>query len=311
MNQLSIEKRTQIITLLVEGNSLRSTSRISGCSINTVTKLLVDVGQACIEFHNRTVRNISARRVEVDEILSFVYAKQKTANREDFTYEDKAGDVWTWVGIDAESKLIISYLVGTRGAESANEFMHDIADRVNGRIQLTSDGHTAYLEAVDNAFGIDIDYARLVKLYGSSGEGGSATTGKYSPAVCTGAKKTRVSGHPNEKYVSTSYVERQNLTMRMAMRRFTRLTNAFSKKLENHIYAIAIHFIYMNFVRIHTTLRVPPAMQAGLVKELWEIEDIVRLADDKKKAEEIPAPTKPKSDVNQVAKSITKALDKY
>lgn len=281
MNQLSIEKRTQIITLLVEGNSIRSCVRITGASKNTVTKLLVDVGQACIEFHDKTVRNLSSRRVEVDEIWSFVYAKQKTANKEDFKYEKKAGDVWTWVGIDAESKLIISYLVGTRGAESANEFMLDVADRVTGRIQLTSDGHTAYLEAVDNAFGIDIDYARLVKLYGSSGEGGSATTGKYSPAVCTGAKKTKVSGHPKEKYVSTSYVERQNLTMRMSIRRFTRLTNAFSKKVENHIYAVAIHFVYYNFVRIHKTLRVPPAMQAGLIKKLWGVEDIIRLVDEK------------------------------
>ncbi len=274
MNQLSIEKRVQIINLLVEGSSLRATSRISGCSINTVTKLLVDVGRACIDFHNKMVRGIDARRVQCDEIWSFVYAKQKNVP-EEMQDEDGKGDVWTWVGIDAESKLVISWLVGNIDAESANEFMLDVADRVSNRIQLTTDGHKPYLEAVTNAFGSQIDFAQLVKIYGNSE--GSGNEKRYSPAECTGAKKVRIEGNPDKKYVSTSYVERQNLTMRMHMRRFTRLTNAFSKKIENHCYAIALHFVYYNFVKIHKTLRVAPAMEAKLIDRLWEIEDIVKL----------------------------------
>lgn len=277
MNQLSLEKRTQIINLLVEGSSLRATSRISGCSINTVTKLLVDVGRACAEFHDKMIRGIESQRVQCDEIWSFVYAKQKNVPDEMQKEDEGKGDVWTWVGIDADTKLVISWFVGNRDAESANEFMLDIADRVRTRMQMTTDGFKPYLEAVNNAFGGQIDFAQLVKMYGAPE--GSKNERKYSPAECTGAKKVRVEGNPDKKHISTSYVERQNLTMRMHMRRFTRLTNGFSKKIENHCCAIALHFVYYNFVKIHKTLRVAPAMEAKLINRLWEIEDIVKLTD--------------------------------
>lgn len=276
MNQLPLEKRTQIITLLVEGNSLRATSRIADVSINTVTKLLVDVGRACEKFHNEKVVGVTAKRIQADEIWSFVYAKDKNAN-EEMKAEGKAGDVWTWVGIDADSKLVVSWFVGNRDAESAHYFMHDIANRLKNRVQLTTDGLHAYLEAVESAFDFRIDFAQLVKLYGTDPQGEK----KYSPAECIGSKKTRRIGNPDPDHISTSYIERQNLTMRMHMRRFTRLTNAFSKKVENHCYAIALHFVYYNFVKIHKSLRVPPAMEAGLIKNLMSIEDIVKLADIK------------------------------
>ncbi len=267
MNQLPLSKKVQIINLLVEGNSLRSTSRITGCSINTVTKLLVDVGKACQKFHFENIVNINAKRVQCDEIWSFVYAKHKNLPE-----EKEGGDVWTFVGIDADSKLVISWLAGERTIETAELFIKDIASRLKNRVQLTTDGLKSYLIAVEDIFANDIDFAQLVKLYG-----GYQDEVRYSPAVCTGAKKTRVLGSPNEKYISTSYIERQNLTMRMSMRRFTRLTNAFSKKMENHCYAIALHFVYYNFCRIHKTLRVTPAMEAGLTKDIMEIEDIIKL----------------------------------
>lgn len=279
MNRLSIEKRTQIITLLVEGCSIRSACRIADVSKNTVTKLLVEVGRACEKFHDETVKGIKAERVQADEIWSFVYAKDKNASDE-MKAAGSAGDVWTWTAIDANSKLIVSWHVGNRDAESAHIFMNDVASRLANKVQLTTDGHHAYLEAVDDAFALDIDYAQLVKIYGSS-EGNTGTEKRYSPARYTSSKKKIVSGEPNEKFISTSYVERQNLTMRMHMRRFTRLTNAFSKKLDNHCHAIALHFVYYNFVKIHSSLRVPPAMQAGLIKRLMTIEDIVKLADKK------------------------------
>ena len=274
MNKLPIEKRTQIINLLVEGNSLRSTSRISGCSINTVTKLLVDVGRACQKFHDDTVINVPSKKIQCDEIWSFVYAKQKNVPEE---MEGQAGDIWTWTAIDADSKLIVSWFVGNRDAESANVFMHDVADRLSNRVQLTTDGLKAYIEAVDSAFGAGIDFAQLVKIYG--GSEGSATEKKYSPAECIGSKKVTIAGNPDKKDISTSHVERQNLTMRMHMRRFTRLTNGFSKKIENHCYAIALHFVYYNFAKVHKTLRVTPAMESGLAKRPMEIEEIVKLAD--------------------------------
>lgn len=272
MNQLSIQKRTQIITLLVEGNSLRSTSRIADVSINTVTKLLVSVGKACQEFHNKTVIGIKAKLIQCDEIWSFVYAKEK--NKPEGM--EGAGDVWTWTAIDSDSKLIVSWLVGDRDAGAAMDFMNDVAGRLANRVQLTTDGLKAYLEAVADSFGSRIDYAQLVKMYGN--ESPVTAEKKYSPAECTGIKVHAVSGNPDPKYVSTSHVERQNLTMRMHMRRFTRLTNGFSKKIENHCHAIALHFVYYNFVKIHKTLRVPPAMEAGLIKSLMSIEDIVKLA---------------------------------
>ncbi len=272
MNRLPIEKKVQIINLLVEGSSLRATSRIADVSINTVTKLLVDVGSACEKFHDENVMSVNSRRVQCDEIWSFVYAKQKNVTEE----MNGAGDAWTWVGMDADNKLVVSWFVGNRDAQSANVFMLDVAKRLRNRVQLTTDGLRAYLDAVENAFEFRVDFAQLVKLYGADSSKGEK---KYSPAECIGAKKIKVSGNPNEKHISTSYIERQNLTMRMHIRRFTRLTNAFSKKLENHCYAIALHFVYYNFVKIHKTLRVTPAMEAGLTKKLMSIEDIVRLAD--------------------------------
>ncbi len=274
MNRLSLEKRTQIIGLLCEGTSLRATSRLAEVSINTVTKLLVDVGSHCAWYHNETVKNLKTKRVECDEIWSFVYAKQKNVPEEMKDRKD-VGDVWTWTAIDADSKLIISYMVGERNATYANMFMQDVASRLSNRVQLTTDGLKVYIEAVENAFGGDIDYAQLVKIYGEA-PGGEK---RYSPAECTGTKKETCQGKPNPKLISTSYVERQNLTMRMSMRRFTRLTNAFSKKLENHEHAIALHFMYYNFVRIHKTLRVTPAMEAGITKKLWTIEDLSMLTE--------------------------------
>lgn len=281
MNKLPIQKRVQIINLLVEGSSLRATSRIADVSINTVTKLLVDVGKACERFHNEMVVNVSSKRIQADEIWSFVYAKQKNVPE---GMEDAAGDVWTWTAIDADTKLIVSWLVGSRDGDTANAFVHDVAARLKNRVQFTTDGLNKYLDAVEESFDGEIDFAQLQKIYGKSENGGTQER-KYSPAVCTGAKKTIITGNPDPKHISTSYVERQNLTMRMHMRRFTRLTNAFSKKIENHCHAIALHFVYYNFVKIHKTLRVPPAMEAGLIKRLMTLEDVVNLVDryDEKK----------------------------
>jgi IS1 family transposase len=281
MNKLPLPKRVQIINLLVEGNSLRSTSRIADVSINTVTKLLVDVGFACQKFHNGHVVGVTSKRVQADEIWSFVGSKEKNTSIE--AKENGCGDAWTWVGIDADTKLVVSWFVGNRDAESANEFMLDIASRLVNKVQLTTDGLKAYLEAVTDAFGSQIDFAQLVKLYGGSDGGNNER--KYSPAICTGSKKSVVVGNPDKKHISTSYVERQNLTMRMHMRRFTRLTNAFSKKLENHCHAIALHFVYYNFVKLHKTLRVTPAIASGLTKRFMSIEDIANLV-------EIEAPKK-------------------
>ncbi len=274
MNKLPIQKQTQIISLLVEGNSLRATTRITGISRTTILKLLVAVGKACQQFHNDTVHHLLSERIQCDEIWSFVGCKEKAKEQG----ADGQGDVWTWVGIDADSKLVVSWLVADRDTESAVIFMQDIKDRILNRIQLTTDGHRPYLQAVKEAFDYDVDYAMLVKMYGGS-EGNTETERKYSPAECTGCKKTRVMGDPRPKFISTSYVERQNLTMRMHMRRFTRLTNAFSKKVENHCYAIALHFVYYNFCKIHQSLSVTPAMQSGLTKRVMTIEDIVRLTE--------------------------------
>ena len=272
MNNLPLSKKVQIINLLVEGNSLRATSRITGASINTVTKLLVDVGKACQQFHNENVVEVTTRRIQCDEIWSFVYAKQNNLPEE---MEGNGGDVWTWVGIDADTKLVVSWLVGSRDAESAKIFMNDVYFRLKNRVQLTTDGLFTYLDAVEDTFMGNIDFAQLIKIYGTNTV---EEDRKFSPSHCTGATKIPIIGKPDEKHISTSYIERQNLTMRMCMRRFTRLTNGFSKKIENHCYAIALHFMYYNFCRIHKTLRVTPAMESGLTKDLWEIEDIVKLA---------------------------------
>jgi len=276
MNKLDAKDRARILHMLCEGQSIRGIARIMGVSKNTISKLLVDVGKVCTEYHDENVRGIKAERVQCDEIWSFCYAKQKNADKADMpTF---AGDVWTWTSIDADSKLIINWFVGGRDAEYADHFMQDLADRLDNRVQLTTDGHKAYLKAVDGAFGDDIDYAQLVKLYGQSPNG---KTTRYSPAECTGIKKKDRTGSPDQKHISTSYVERQNLTMRMHMRRFTRLTNAFSKKIENHCYAVALHFMYYNFVKIHSTLKITPAMEAGVTDRLWEMSDIVKLLEEK------------------------------
>jgi len=272
-NKLPLATRVQILSMLCEGSSMRSISRVADVSINTVAKLLAEAGEACIAHHDETVRGVKAKRVQCDEIWSFVYAKKKNVEAAKAAPEG-AGDAWTWTAIDADSKLILSYFVGGRDAASAHTFMQDVADRLATRVQLTTDAHKAYLDAIEGAFGGEIDYAKLVKLYGDAPGGG-----RYSPGICTGAIKERVMGNPDKAHVSTSYVERQNLTMRMSMRRFTRLTNAFSKKAESHEHAIALYFTFYNFVRQHKTLRCSPAMAVGLSKTLWSMEDIVALID--------------------------------
>lgn len=273
MNLLSQDERIRIVSTLVEGNSLRSVSRMTGIARNTITKLLVDLGEACLQYHDTHVRNVRVRRLQCDEIWAYVGAKQKNASPE--KKEIGWGDVWTWVGLDADTKLVVSYLVGGRGAVWAKDFMEDAASRIKGRVQVTTDGHKAYLGAVEGAFGMDVDIATLTKIYGASEE----TEKRYSPSKCIGCESKVVMGNPDPKQISTSYVERQNLTMRMGIRCFTRLTNAFSKKLDNHGYAVALHFMYCNFVRIHQTLRVTPAMEAGLADHAWTIQELVEVGE--------------------------------
>jgi IS1 family transposase len=282
MNKLSAEDRTRILHLLCEGQSIRAITRLTGASKITVSKLLCDAGKACAAYHDEHVRNLKSKRLQLDEIWAFVYAKQKNV-ADAKAAPDGAGDIWTWTALDADTKLIASYFVGGRDGECAMWFVDDLRSRLANRVQITSDGHKAYLEAVEGAFGADVDYAQLIKIYGASPE---SAKGRYSPADCTGIKKERIEGKPDMAYVSTSYVERSNLTMRMHMRRFTRLTNAFSKKVENHAYAVALHMMYYNFVRLHSKLRVTPAMAAGVSERLWEIGDIVALVEA---AEEKPA----------------------
>jgi IS1 family transposase len=275
MNKLPLEKRVQILSMLCEGLSMRAISRVCDVSINTVTKLLVDAGLACAAFHNEKVRGVVAKRVQCDEIWAFTHCKQKrvaSAKRP----PPGAGDTWTWTGICADSKLIVSWLVGGRDSGYAIEFMDDLRSRLANRVQLTTDGHKSYLEAVEGAFGADVDYAQLVKLYGAAPE---SMKGRYSPAECVGIRKDRIEGNPDVKHVSTSYVERSNLTMRMSMRRFTRLTNAHSKKVENHCHALAIYFVWYNWARINSAVRVSPAMAAGLTDKLLDWTDLVRMID--------------------------------
>lgn len=272
MNKLDIKKRAQILHMLVEGNSLRATARMADVSRNTVDKLLRDVGIGCLAYQDERLRNLPCKRVQCDEIWSFVYSKDKNVPKEkegQFGY----GDVWTWVAIDADTKLVPCWYIGSRNTEAAKTFIDDLADRLANRVQLTTDGHRPYLEAIENAFGNDIDYARLIKIYGEIPQ----NQVRYSPSKFVEAKCANVTGDPDRKHVSTSFVERQNLTMRMSMRRFTRLTNAFSKKLENHMYAISLHYMYYNFGRIHKSLRVTPAMEAGVSDHVWSLEEIAGL----------------------------------
>lgn len=275
MNKLSIEKRAQVIGCLVEGMSIRSTVRITGAAKNTVTKLIVELGQACAEYMDNTLVDLPCERIQCDEIWSFCQCKEKNVPDE-HKGELGFGDVYTWTAIDPKTKLIPSFMVGKRDAEYGNAFMQDLASRLKNRVQLTTDGHGVYLQAVEDAFGCEIDYAMLIKIYG---KGSQEDERKYSPAEWTGSEKRPITGKPDEKHISTSHVERQNLTMRMSMRRFTRLTNGFSKKIENHYYATAMYFMYYNFGRIHKTLRVTPAMEAGISNHVWTLEEIAALTD--------------------------------
>jgi IS1 family transposase len=272
MNILPLTKRIAVVAALVEGNSIRATCRMTGVAKGTVLKLLVDLGHACEAYHRRTVFKVKSRRIQCDEIWSFCYAKAKNvpANMRGLP---GVGDVWTWTAMDADTKLMVSWLLGERDAECAAEFIGDLASRLANRVQLTTDGYRVYLNAVEDAFGSEIDYAILVKLYGEAPEAEK----RYSPAQCLGARKEVVTGFPERKHISTSFVERSNLTMRMSMRRFTRLTNAFSKKVENLEAAVALHFMHYNFARVHQTLRVTPAMEAGIADHVWSLEEIVGL----------------------------------
>ena len=276
MNRLNIPTRTRMVAALVEGNGVRATARLTGVSPVTVLKLLADLGDACADYHDKHVRKLKVRRLQADEAWCFVGAKAKNV-----TPEKKAegwGDVWTWVGMDADSKLIVSYLVGGRGSGWADEFIADCASRISHRVrvQITTDGHLPYLEAIEGAFGIDCDYAQLHKIYGAPTD---ADQRRYSPAKCIGCDMKVVSGDPDPKHVSTSFIERQNLTLRMHIRRFTRLTNGHSKKFENHCHAVALHYMYYNYCKIHMSLRVTPAMEAGISDHAWSIEELVRLLD--------------------------------
>lgn len=293
MNCLDAKTRAQVIGCLTEGCSIRATVRMTGVAKNTVVKLLNDIGCACAAYHNAHVRKLRVRRLQCDEIWCFVGAKAKNTRLE--RKQEGWGDVWTWVAIDADTKLVVSYLVGGRDGGWARDFMEDCASRIRGRLQITTDGHHVYLDAVGDAFGADIDYAMLQKIYGAPTDEESR---RYSPAKCIGCDMKVVSGDPDPEYVSTSYVERQNLTMRMHMRRFTRLTNGFSKKLDNHRHAVALHYMFYNFCRIHQTHRVTPAMEAGLTDHAWNIEELVAL---------LPKPVASESRIekNLVAKALS------
>jgi IS1 family transposase len=276
MNQLNRTKRAQIIGALVEGNSIRATARMCDVSFNAVLKLVPEIGRTCADFQRSVFHNLTCKRIQCDEIWAFCYAKDKNVPA-DKRGQFGVGSVWTWTAMDADTKLIPSWKVGDRGAATAYELMTDLASRLASRVQLTRDGLRVYLNAVEDAFGSEIDYAMLVKIYGND----AANDTKYSPAECIGCQTVAVTGRPNPKHISTSYVERQNLTMRMNMRRFTRLTNAFSKKIENHEASVALHFMYYNFCRIHQTLRVTPAMAAGVSDHVWSLEEVAALLESK------------------------------
>jgi IS1 family transposase len=273
MSRLSTEERVRVVTALIEGSSVRSTCRMTGIAKGTVLSLLADLGEQCAAYHDEHVRWLTPRRIQCDEVWSFCGAKQKNASEERIA--QGWGDAWTWVGIDADSKLIVSYLVGQRGAYWANKFMKDVASRVSNRVQLTTDGHHVYVDAVERAFGAEVDYAMLIKLYGNP----ATPETRYSPGECIGTEAKVVTGNPDFKHISTSYIERQNLSLRMGNRRFTRLTNAFSKKLANHAHMVAIYYMYYNFCRVHQALRVTPAMEAGLSEHVWSIGEMVKLLD--------------------------------
>jgi IS1 family transposase len=275
MNRLPTEKRVQILSMMVEGMLIRSISRLTGASKNTIVKLLATAGAAFSDYQDRTLRELTCKRLQLDEIWSFVYAKAKNV-RTARSAPEIAGDVWTWTAIDADTKLIASWMIGDRSGDTAKVFVAGLASRLANRVQITTDGHGAYLQAIDDAFGIDVDYAVLEKVYATPTEAQK----RYSPQVCVGAKRKEITGRPEQEHISTSFVERQNLNIRMGNRRFTRLTNAFSKKVENHVYALATYFMHYNFVRIHQTTRVTPAMAAGVSKTLMSVADMVRIVDE-------------------------------
>lgn len=276
MNRMTREQRTRILHLLCEGSSVRAVSRLTGSAKNAILKLMADAGKACAAYHDEHVRDLESKRIQVDEVWSFVYAKEKNVPGAKAAPEG-SGDAWTWTALDADSKLLLAYFVGDRDAGSASIFMENVGGRLANRVQLTSDGHRSYLEAVEGAFGANVDYAQLVKMFGASPE---SSKGRYSPVECTGIRKTRIEGDPDPKHVSTSFVEQSNLTVRMHNRRFTRLTNGFSKKLENHAYSAALFVQYYNFCEIHKTLRVTPAMETGVANHVWDVVDIVKLVED-------------------------------
>jgi IS1 family transposase len=276
MNKLSADRRAQILGMMVEGNSIRAIVRMTGASKNTIVKLLEDAGEAFSAYQDQAFHNLPCKRLQLDEIWAFTYCKQRTVPFAKKAPEE-AGDIWTWVAIDAETKLIPSWRVGDRSGATAIEFVRDLSKRLTSRVQVTRDGLRSYLEAVEAGFGADVDYAQLVKLYGEVPH----PAGRNSPAQIQGTKTFCCTGDPDPKHISTSYVKRQNLTMRMSMRRFTRLSNGFSKKAENHAYSVAIHFMYYNFVRIHQSLRVTPAMAAGITTTLWSLTDMVRVIEER------------------------------
>ena len=294
MRQLPIKSRAMILKMLCEGMSMRATARLTDVSFNTVAKLLIGAGKVCADLHDEQVQNVTASKVQCDEIWTFTAAKQKNVAKMKVPVEG-AGDTWTWTALDSDSKLIVSWLVGGRDSEYAMVFMDDLRGRLANRVQLTTDGHKAYLEAVEEAFGGEVDYAQLIKMYGEPAKPGPER--KYSPAECTGTKKRIVAGYPEKALVSTSHVERQNLTMRMHMRRFTRLTNAFSKKFENHMHMVALYTMFYNFCRVHKTLRVTPAMEAGLTDHIWDMEDIVKVIEER-----APKPGRPKTYKKDISK---------
>src|SRR6266849_6312958 len=275
MNKLPSEKRAQALQMMAEGISLRAMTRLTGISRTTLIKLLEDAGQAFSEYQDRVLVNLPCKRIQVDEAWAFCYAKQKNVPTAKAAPEG-SGDIWTWVGLDADTKLVASFYVGRRDSEAAANFISDLAPRLASRVQITSDGHRPYLEAIEGAFGGAIDYAMLIKMYGPAPEGQR----RYSPPVCTGTHTYRIEGNPDPKHISTSYVERQNLNIRMGNRRMTRLTNAFSKKAKNHAYMMAIYFMHYNFVRIHQTLKITPAMAANVTRKLWEMSDIVKVLEE-------------------------------
>lgn len=274
VNKLSSEERSRVVAALVEGNSMRAVSRMTGVARNTINKLLVDLGKACSEYQDKTLRGLKSKRVQCDEIWSFVGAKEKNASAE--RKAEGWGDIWTWVALDADTKLVPCWFIGERHAGCAFHFLSDLKDRLAHRVQLTSDGHRAYFHAVEDVFGTEIDFAMLQKIYGS---GPNTPETRYSPAVCMGARKAVITGSPDHEHISTSYVERQNLTMRMSMKRFARLSNGFSKKVENHEHMVALHYMYYNFARIHQSLRVTPAMEAGVSDHVWSLDEIIALLD--------------------------------